>query len=58
MLQAHHKLRNNEVVVWIGFEEAFPLKKWMEEEAGLDGMNYEMAEEDDLGEKKDELKNI
>ena len=58
MLQAHHKLRNNEVVVWIGFEEAFPLKKWMEEEAGLDLMNIKMAERDNLEEKKDELKNL
>ena len=56
MLQAHHKLRNNEVVVWIGFEESLRLKKWMEEEAGLDGLSYKIAE--NLNLKKDELTNL
>ena len=34
------------------------MKKWMEEEAGLDLMNIKMAERDNLEEKKDELKNL
>ena len=58
MLQAQHKLRNNEVVVYIGFERAFLLKKWMEEEAGLEEMDYRMTEHNFFDNKKDELKNI
>ena len=54
----YHKLRNNEVMVYIGFKEALPLKKWMEEEAGLDGMDYTMAEHVVFDVKKDELKNL